>query len=110
MKNYNQFITENNILVYTVDDAACKEFCKTHTMLCSWMKKFKPKENETLLSAYKRFLKEKDKTKHEDMIKLGYKAKEADSPTFGKKTFYNIDWGKVKGHYPEIFQYLMLKK
>jgi hypothetical protein len=60
------------------------------------------KKNTDLMKGYKAFLKFKDA--QEDY--LGGRAEVSSSPTFGSKTFYKYDWGNLKNHWPEVYQYI----
>ena len=95
MKRFKNFVNENiqRILVYNVDKESCEKFCEKYPDLCQLMKTFKPKDGN-LMSGYRKFLKHKDKLEknHDEMIKLGYTPETIDSPSFGKKTFYHLDW------------------
>ena len=59
-------------------------------------------KNTDLMRGYKAFLKFKDK--QEDY--LGGRAEQTTSATFGSKTFYKYDWNNLKGHWPEVYQYI----
>lgn len=91
-----------SILVYRVDSEACEIFISKYPKIVGLIKRSKGKN---ILSAYKHFLRLKEGKDSQ----LGASGEFVDSPSFGSKTFYKYDWGNVKGHWPEVFQYVYNK-
>lgn len=93
---------KKEILVYKIDPNEVDKFLKRYPKIKPAMRPFL---KGGLMAGYKRFLKFKDKNPNH----FGGNPKTADSPTFGKKTFYKFDWGTVSG-WAEVFQCLYYGK
>lgn len=94
-------LKEQTILVRRVDGSEVEKFLKKYPKVKQAMSVI-AKKNTDLMKGYKAFLKFKDA--QEDY--LGGRAEQSSSPTFGSKTFYKYDWGNLKGHWPEVYQYI----
>ena len=98
-------LTEASKLVYNVNAGEVEKFLKKYPKVKQVMDALISK-NSDIMKGYKAFLKFKDK--QEDY--LGGRAEVSSSPTFGSKTFYKYDFGGLKGHWPEVYQYLYHSK
>ena len=94
-------INEERILVRKVMGDDAEKFLKKYPKVKQVMSVI-AKKNTDLMKGYKAFLKFKDA--QEDY--LGGRAEVSSSPTFGSKTFYKYDWGNLKNHWPEVYQYI----
>ena len=101
MIKLKDIINEETILVRRVDSKAVETFLKKYPKVKQIMITLAQK-NTDLMRGYKAFLKFKDK--QEDY--LGGRAEQTTSATFGSKTFYKYDWNNLKGHWPEVYQYI----
>jgi hypothetical protein len=101
MIKLKDIINEETILVRRVDSKAVETFLKKYPKVKQIMITLAQK-NTDLMRGYKAFLKFKDK--QEDY--LGGRAEQTSSSTFGSKTFYKYDWNNLKGHWPEVYQYI----
>jgi hypothetical protein len=94
-------VNEERILVRKVMGDDAEKFLKKYPKVKQVMSVI-AKKNTDLMKGYKAFLKFKDA--QEDY--LGGRAEVSSSPTFGSKTFYKYDWGNLKNHWPEVYQYI----
>jgi hypothetical protein len=94
-------VNEERILVRKVMGDDAEKFLKKYPKVKQTMSVI-AKKNTDLMKGYKAFLKFKDA--QEDY--LGGRAEVSSSPTFGSKTFYKYDWGNLKNHWPEVYQYI----
>jgi len=101
MIKLKDILNEETILVRRVDSKAVETFLKKYPKVKQIMTTLAQK-NTDLMRGYKAFLKFKDK--QEDY--LGGRAEQTTSATFGSKTFYKYDWNNLKGHWPEVYQYI----
>ena len=101
MIKLKDILNEETILVRRVDSKAVETFLKKYPKVKQIMITLAQK-NTDLMRGYKAFLKFKDK--QEDY--LGGRAEQTSSATFGSKTFYKYDWNNLKGHWPEVYQYI----
>jgi len=101
MIKLKDILNEETILVRRVDSKAVETFLKKYPKVKQIMTTLAQK-NTDLMRGYKAFLKFKDK--QEDY--LGGRAEQTSSSTFGSKTFYKYDWNNLKGHWPEVYQYI----
>ena len=101
MIKLKNILNEETILVRRVDSKAVETFLKKYPKVKQIMTTLAQK-NTDLMRGYKAFLKFKDK--QEDY--LGGRAEQTTSATFGSKTFYKYDWNNLKGHWPEVYQYI----
>ena len=101
MIKLKDILNEETILVRRVDSKAVETFLKKYPKVKQIMTTLAQK-NTDLMRGYKAFLKFKDK--QEDY--LGGRAEQTTSATFGTKTFYKYDWNNLKGHWPEVYQYI----
>ena len=101
MIKLKDILNEETILVRRVDSKAVETFLKKYPKVKQIMTTLAQK-NTDLMRGYKAFLKFKDK--QEDY--LGGRAEQTTSTTFGSKTFYKYDWNNLKGHWPEVYQYI----
>jgi hypothetical protein len=97
----NESVNEERILVRKVMGDDAEKFLKKYPKVKQVMSVI-AKKNTDLMKGYKAFLKFKDA--QEDY--LGGRAEVSSSPTFGSKTFYKYDWGNLKNHWPEVYQYI----
>jgi len=100
MIKLKDLLTEGNQLVYKVDGNKVEKFLKKYPQVKKSMEPYIG-SGKDMMKSYVKWLRWKDK--NED--KLGGKAKEVNSPSFGKKTFYKHDFNGVSG-WAEVFQYL----
>ena len=101
MIKLKDILNEETILVRRVDSKAVETFLKKYPKVKQIMTTLAQK-NTDLMRGYKAFLKFKDK--QEDY--LGGRAEQTSSSTFGSKVFYKYDWNNLKGHWPEVYQYI----
>ena len=101
MIKLKNILNEETILVRRVDGDGAEKFLKKYPKVKQIMTTLAQK-NTDLMRGYKAFLKFKDK--QEDY--LGGRAEQTTSATFGSKTFYKYDWNNLKGHWPEVYQYI----
>jgi ribosomal protein L19 len=101
MISLKKILKEETILVRRVDGDGAEKFLKKYPKVKQIMTTLAQK-NTDLMRGYKAFLKFKDK--QEDY--LGGRAEQTTSATFGSKTFYKYDWNNLKGHWPEVYQYI----
>ena len=101
MIKLKDILNEETILVRRVDSKAVETFLKKYPKVKQIMTTLAQK-NTDLMRGYKAFLKFKDK--QEDY--LGGRAEQTSSTTFGSKVFYKYDWNNLKGHWPEVYQYI----
>ena len=94
-------VNEERILVRKVMGDDAEKFLKKYPKVKQVMSVI-AKKNTDLMKGYKAFLKFKDA--QEDY--LGGRAEVSSSPTFGSKTFYKYEWGNLKNHWPEVYQYI----
>ena len=101
IKQFKESVNEERILVRKVMGDDAEKFLKKYPKVKQVMSVI-AKKNTDLMKGYKAFLKFKDA--QEDY--LGGRAEVSSSPTFGSKTFYKYDWGNLKNHWPEVYQYI----
>lgn len=101
MISLKDILNEETILVRRVDGDGAEKFLKKYPKVKQIMTTLAQK-NTDLMRGYKAFLKFKDK--QEDY--LGGRAEQTTSATFGSKIFYKYDWNNLKGHWPEVYQYI----
>jgi hypothetical protein len=96
-------------LVYHIDEKACEKFFRKYPNVKKAMVSVIKANPKDVMTGYRKFL--KFKNAHEE--KLGGRPQVTNSPTFGSKTFYKYDWEdqsySIRGHWPELFQYLYNK-
>ena len=101
MIKLKDILNEETILVRRVDSKAVETFLKKYPKVKQIMTTLAQK-NTDLMRGYKAFLKFKDK--QEDYF--AGRPEQTTSTTFGSKVFYKYDWNNLKGHWPEVYQYI----
>jgi hypothetical protein len=104
LKEMRKSINEESALVSKINKKDVIAFLKKYPKIKQIMTTL-VKKNAGLMKGYLAFLKFKDK----EEPNLGGRGEEVDSPSFGTKTFYKYDWGKLTG-WAEVYQYLYLSE